>query len=353
MLESIASNLSLVDRLRFPAVCKSWSLITNPLKHAKVWPWLRHLPKPDGACKMFDPLRGKEYTLQVEPFETTSGDRLLCHSSKDGWVVASAEVHSEDVVIINPFTQDFVEPPALDSICYRFQGVTFSSSAPTSPECVIFGTCSSHSGKYAVVETWQSGEDAWSRLWMELEEPFHVAYNNPIYFRGEFYCLGRKGCLAVFNPSNNTWRMLGKPEPIYAELNVFEDDHEGAKFCYLVELEGDLVSVFLRNAEEPPRVFKLDQTKMAWVRVEDIGGAALFLDHRASFGVVSPGAGNGNKIFFPRYSEDGKHAAYYDLETKMYHPAFYGLKQPMNCVWVVPNLKLDEYASSNSEPYYF
>ena len=147
--------------------------------------------------------------------------------------------------------------------------------------------------------------------------------------------------------------MLGKPELIYAELNVFDDDHEGAKFCYLVELEGDLASVFMRNAEELPRVFKLDQTKMAWVRVEDIGGAALFLDHRASFGVVSPEAGNGNKIFFPRYSEDGKQAAYYDLETKMYHPAFYGLKQPMNCVWVVPNLKLDEYASSNSEPYYF
>ena len=44
--------------------------------------------------------------------------------------------------------------------------------------------------------------------------------------------------------------MLGKPEPIYAELNVFDDDHEGAKFCYLVELEGDLASVFMRNAEQ-------------------------------------------------------------------------------------------------------
>ncbi|PUZ51726.1 hypothetical protein GQ55_6G211900 [Panicum hallii var. hallii] len=259
-----------------------------------------------------------------------------------GWVVASAEVHGEDVVIINPFTQDVVEPSALDSICYRFQGVTFSSSAPTSPECVVFGTCSSHSGKYATVETWQPGEDAWSRLRLELEEPFHVAYNNPIYFRGEFYCLGRKGSLAVFSPSNKTWRALDKPEPIYTELNVFDDDHDGAKFCYLVELAGDLVSVFMRNAEEPPRVFKLDRTKMAWAGVEDIGGAALFLDYRALFGVVSPGAGNGKKIFFPRYSEDGKQAAFYDLETKMYHPAFYGLKQPMNCVWVVPNLKLDD-----------
>ncbi|PUZ51724.1 hypothetical protein GQ55_6G211700 [Panicum hallii var. hallii] len=101
----------------------------------------------------------------------------------------------------------------------------------------------------------------------------------------------------------------------------------------------------MRNAEEPPRVFKLNRTKMAWAGVEDIGGAALFLDHRASFGVVSPGAGNGNKIFFPRYSKNGKQTAFYDLETKMYHPAFYGLKRPMNCVWVVPNLKLDEYAS--------
>ncbi|RLM60807.1 F-box protein family-like [Panicum miliaceum] len=274
LLESIASNLFLVDRLRFPAVCKSWSLVSNPLEQAKVWPWLMHLPKQDGVCKMFDPLRGKEYTLQVEAFETTSGDRLVYRSSKDmaGW-----------------------------------------SHQP-----------SSHSGKYATVETWQPGEDAWSRLRLELEEPFHVAYNNPIYFRGEFYCLGRKGSLAVFIPSNKTWRALDKPEPIYAELNVFDDDHEGAKFCYLVELAGDLVSVFMRNAEEPPRVFKLDQTKMTRAGVEDIDGAALFLDYKASFGVVSPGAGNGNKIFFPRYSEDGKQAAFYDLETKMYHPASMG-----------------------------
>nr|XP_034601300.1 F-box/kelch-repeat protein At1g57790-like [Setaria viridis] len=147
----------------------------------------------------------------------------------------------------------------------RFQGVTFSS-APASPDSVVFGACSSTSGKYFRMETWRPGEDSWSEFLFDREEalPFPVAHNNPIYFHGEFYCLGRKGNLAIFNASDNTWRVLDKPEPIYAELQVFDDDHEGAKFCYLVELGEDLVSVFMRDADEPPRVFKLDETNMAW-----------------------------------------------------------------------------------------
>ncbi|CAO2206894.1 unnamed protein product [Urochloa humidicola] len=205
---------------------------------------------------------------------------------------------------------------------YRFHGVTFSS-APASLDSVVFGICSSTNGKSVSTETWRPEEDSWSELYFDEEEPFPVAYNNPIYFHGKFYCLGRKGNLALFNPSDNTWRVLDKPEPVYAELQVFDDDHEGAKFCYLVELAEDLISVFMRNADEPPLVFKLDEANMVWKEVEDIGGAALFVDYRASFGVVSPGAGNGNRIYFPRYSEDGKHAAFYDMETKVYHPTFY------------------------------
>ncbi|KAL6645943.1 hypothetical protein ACP70R_017551 [Stipagrostis hirtigluma subsp. patula] len=346
LLELIASNLSLlVDRLSFLAVCKSWSKVSNPIQQAKAQPWLMHSSKQDGTCKILHPLRGTEYTLQVVSFKSDK-ERQIFQSSKDGWVVVSGGLEDDEICIINPFTQDIVEPPLFESF-YRFCGVTFSS-APTSPDCIVFCICSSLSGAYISVETWRPGEDEWSVLrFEELEEPFPVAHNNPIYFRGEFYCLGRKGNLAVFNPSDNTWRVLHKPEPIYAELHVFDDDHDGAKFCYLVELEGELISVFMRSADEPPRVFKLDETKMAWTEVEDIGGAALFLDHRVSFGMVSPGAGNGNKIYFPRYSEEGKHSAFYDLGTKMYYPTFYGLKEPLNCLWVVPNLQIGEYAPSD------
>lgn len=345
LLEVVASNLCLVSRLRFTSVCKTWSMVSNPIEQAKVWPWLMHVSKQDGACNMFDPLNGAGYTLQVEAFKTEDDVGLVLRSSKDGWVVASAGLKSDNILIINPFTKDIVKPPKFDNLPYHSQGVTFSTS-PTSPDCIVFAVCGTDRGDGVTVATWRPGDSAWSELYFHHEEEesfFPVANNNPIYFRGEFYCLGRKGNIRVFNPSEDTSIVLEKPEPIYAELNVFDDDHEGAKFCYLVELEGELISVFMRNADEPPRVFKLDQTKMAWAEMEDIGGAALFLDYRASYGMVWPGAGKGNKIFFPRYSEDGKHAAFYDLETKMYHPTFYGVKEPLNCVWVVPKLKPGDY----------
>jgi hypothetical protein len=78
---------------------------------------------------------------------------------------------------------------------------------------------------------------------------------------------------------------------------------------------------------------------MVWTEVKDIGGAVLFLDFRVSYSVVSPETGHGNRIYFPRYSEDGKQAAFYDMVSKVYHPSFYGLKEPLQCVWVVPNLQ--------------
>uniref|UniRef100_A0A0D9X8G3 F-box domain-containing protein n=1 Tax=Leersia perrieri TaxID=77586 RepID=A0A0D9X8G3_9ORYZ len=312
LLELVASNLSLVDRIRFPAVCKSWSDVSNPIEHAKVWPWLMYCSERDNKCKMLDPLHGKQYTLQVESFGIDD-DRHILRSSKDGWVI---------VVI-------------------WFCGVTFSSN-PTSKDCVFFGILSNLTGDFLDVNVWRFGENEWSEQSFEYQMPFPVARNNPVLFRGEFYCLGRKGNLGVFNPSSNNWRILDKPEPIHDEIKAFDDDHEGAEFCYLVELGGELISVFQRNAEEPPHVFKLDEKKMAWFEIEEIGDAVLFLDFRASFAVASVKDGFGNRIYFPRFTEDGKHALFYDLENKMYQPSYYGLKEPLNCVWVVPNMHLDE-----------
>lgn len=93
-------------------------------------------------------------------------------------------------------------------------------------------------------------------------------------------------------------------------------------------------------------MFKLDLTKMSWVEVEDIGGGALFLDHRTSHGVGSPDGGHGNRIYFPRYSVDRK-PVFYDMDNKMYYPSFYGHIEPLNCVWVVPNLHKNESTSED------
>ncbi|CAO2202046.1 unnamed protein product, partial [Urochloa humidicola] len=70
--------------------------------------------------------------------------------------------------------------------------------------------------------------------------------------------------------------------------------------------------------ETPAGTWEGDRQAAAWNEVEDIGGAALFLDVRASYAVASPEGGHGNKIFLPLFSEDGQQVAFYDMETKIY-----------------------------------
>ncbi|XP_015695623.1 uncharacterized protein LOC107304732 [Oryza brachyantha] len=350
MLELILSNLSLVDRVRFQSVCKEWSLVSNPVAKAKAWPWLMHCIRQDGECKMFDPLHPMEYALKkVGLFDTDV--RQAFRFSKDGWVVVF-HGSSDHIFAINPITGDTVELPRLD-YWYDFTGMAFSS-VPTSPDCIFVGAISSPTGDWVRVWTYRTnreettddeGEEEQEMCWDDIafdtsNALFPVARNNPVYFRGEFYFLGQRGNLAVFHPGNIVWRVLDKPEPIHPNLTV---NDEGKEACYLVELTGELIAVFHRSANEPPRVLKLDETNMSWVEIEDIGGGTLFLDYRASMAMPSSevGHGHGDRIYFPKYSEEGNQAFFYDMKAKKYSPTFYSGKEPMNCVWFVPKLHVD------------
>ncbi|KAK1620740.1 hypothetical protein QYE76_026257 [Lolium multiflorum] len=311
LLELVVSKVSLVDRLRFPAVCKSWSMVSNPVEHAKVWPWLMHCSGRDGVCKFFDPLRCQEYTKWVDTFEMSEiegeHDRHIFRSSKDGWVAVSTAVEIDDIYIINPFTGDIVEVAMLERK-YHFMGMSWSSIDPASPDCVFFGVDSRHDGKAVGVLTCRHNENDWTEQHLEYYEgaPFPVAYANPVFFNDKFYCLSRMGNLGTLDPTNDTWTILEKPKPIHMEMKLIDDDHEGTEFCNLVEVGGELVCVFVRNANEPPQVFKLNEEEMVWMEVQDIGGSTLFLDFRVSYSMVLPEAGHGNKIYFPRYSDNGK-----------------------------------------------
>uniref|UniRef100_A0A0D9X8G9 KIB1-4 beta-propeller domain-containing protein n=1 Tax=Leersia perrieri TaxID=77586 RepID=A0A0D9X8G9_9ORYZ len=359
---------------------RRWRSISNPVAQAKVWPWLMHCGRQDGTLKMFDPLQGIGYTMKVGPFNAHK--RQTFRFSKDGWVIVS---HGDKkVFVINPFTEEIVKLPKLPWR-YLDNGISFSTM-PTSPYCIFLGVGGSPRGDGIRVSTCRPNnkeseekeaeaeeedeseeenvsedeeeddesdeseyeeddeseeseyEDEEDGNWIDHffdtdDELFPVAHNNPVYFREEFYFLGQRGNLSVFNPGNNEWRILKKPEPIHANLTPYD---EGSEACYLVELRGELIAVFHRNANEPPRVLKLNESTMAWVDIEDIGGGTLFLDYRASMAVPSPEAGHGNRIYFPRFSEDGKQAIFYDLEAKKYIPTFCGAKEPMNCVpWLV------------------
>jgi hypothetical protein len=109
-------------------------MVSNPIEQAKVWPWLMHISKQDGTCKMFDPLRCEHYTLQVEVFNTNM-DRHVFRSSKDGWVVASAGLDNDDIFVINPFTEDIVDLPdtaaSMASLPRRLRQLRAALSSPS------------------------------------------------------------------------------------------------------------------------------------------------------------------------------------------------------------------------------
>ncbi|KAM0897649.1 hypothetical protein ACQ4PT_022419 [Festuca glaucescens] len=211
------------------------------------------------SCSSLYAARSTPYVLECPKMKTTS---IFFRFSKDGWVAVSTNPGIDDIYLINPFTEDTVEVAMLEGK-YNYMGLSWSSVDPTSLDCVFFGVNSRHDGK-------------------------------------AFYCLRRMGNLATFDPTSDTWMILEKPNPIHVELDVEDKDRMGREFCNLVEVGGELVSVFVRNANEPPRVFKLNEDEMVWTEVQDIGGAALFLDFKVSFSVASPEAGQGNMIYFPR-----------------------------------------------------
>ncbi|CAD6239966.1 unnamed protein product [Miscanthus lutarioriparius] len=275
----------------------------------------------------------------VKPAATLFHDPFRQHSNvlgspghPDCTVLVSGTAEAREGFLLHgrpgdPVDQAQLHSPASCSMTkLSCNGISFSLSTPASQDCSFFGIVSSHSGVFVTVHTWKHGEDSWSLQELEYQDapPFPIARNNPVLCSGKFYCLGRKGNLGVFDPErsrddpDSAWRILDKPRPIHAEMELFDDDHEG------------------RAAGGS----WLDETEMAWIEVEDINGAALFVDIRASYGVASPEGGHGNRIFLPpvfRGWESDSVLRYGDQDV----PPILLRPQTTARVWVVPNLHVD------------
>ncbi|KAJ3694785.1 hypothetical protein LUZ60_000162 [Juncus effusus] len=326
LLELLLSKLSLVDCIYIPTVCKSWSCVPNHLQEAKVWPWLMYCLKDSNLCKFIDPLYGKEYSMDLK-FLGFDSDKIALHFSKDGWVLVSCgNGNNISISIINPFTRRVVKLPSC-SLCSDSHSLSFSS-VPTSPDFVVFGIT------FFALFTWRPGQEKWNDL-NGSSNPgnFYFARNNPVFFLGEVYCLGRTGNLAVFDLETMECEVLDWPEPILSEKPAREKED-----CYLMEIEGELISVFPNGGMEGSfRIFKLDQSEMDWIELDDLRDLTLFIDRRSSIAKRAPWESCANRIYFPRFDDDNKLGAFYSMETKKYYPKVYGLTEPLNCVWIEPN----------------
>ncbi|KAJ4812936.1 F-box protein family-like [Rhynchospora pubera] len=332
LVESLLPHLSSVDALRFFTVCKSWNLASDSIQKAKTWPWLMYQEKSDGTCKLLDPLNGKEYTTSVGLPSSVFPIRMLC--SKDGWVIVLDAAKA--MFMVNPLNEDAVELPPLEGFDENFCGITFTST-PTSPDCVVLAFCADINGDIFFYK-WHSEDEDWTFICDDESPPMHTASKtNPVFFQGEFYCLAETGELGIFNPVDKTWRMLHKLRPVYLEDEV---PSPGIEDCYLLELDGNLISVFKCNySNNDVRIIKLDTEKMEWIPVKDLAGWTLFLDPTGSFAKPSPHKNWSNKIFFTAFcSSKIKTCATYCMESKRYDIHFCDTKKPLDCVWLEPKL---------------
>ncbi|KAJ1695086.1 hypothetical protein LUZ63_011784 [Rhynchospora breviuscula] len=223
LVELLFLRLSLVDCLRLPSVCKGWSKASGFIAKERVWPWLMHLPNLKyQSYKFFDPFYGEEYTLKSKAV-VVARDHLALRFSKDGWVVVTEG--NERVFLLNPFTSQVINLPPLPLQHYNFEGISFMSM-PTSPDFVIYGFSYQIYGEFVEISLWRPGKKEWTVLQFDSSIPFFPSSNNPVLFRGEFYCLGRKGELGIFNPEVETWNVVSRPAPIHltepetTEMNI-------------------------------------------------------------------------------------------------------------------------------------
>lgn len=331
LLELFVPKLSFIDYMHVQAVCKGWSLMTKPIQHAKTHPMLMSFcAKSSGAYKLFDPINEKEYTVK---------DSLLCsvhrqtlRFSKHGWVLVTKGHRC--IFAVNPFTREEFRLPRMRR--QMFNGISFSS-VPKSPDSIIFAIFKHPCDVSLDAILWRAGDKHWTKKKLFCDVPFYTTFSNPVFFDNEFYCLGAHGNLGVFNPVDMTWRVLDKPEPIRANAPP-----AGDRYCHLSEFKGDLIAVFRPYDAKPIEMFKLDQLpEMSWTKLERLDESVLFLDNWSATVRSSPEYGCCNRVYLPMSGSseagDGKASAFYDLEDGEYRPAFYGLIEPINSIWMEPN----------------
>ncbi|KAJ8440478.1 hypothetical protein Cgig2_013637 [Carnegiea gigantea] len=161
---------------------------------------------------------------------------------------------------------------------------------------------------------------------------FHIGFSKDGWLLLHSY---KEGSLQFFNPftrvREGTFEVHDRPETL---------GDDGMHSNHLVECDGELLSIFIGEMGKWIQVFRFDQTKMKWVRIESIGNHVLFLSPISSFSMVARERGMANRIYLPRRYGNG--VLFYALDTGKYSiltgeksfEDFSGTKEHTRCCWI-------------------
>ncbi|CAA7023698.1 unnamed protein product [Microthlaspi erraticum] len=143
---------------------------------------------------MYNPSKDMTYIMKIP--EITC--KVNCHF-KDGWLLMRKHRLSDGLFFFNAFTHELIDLPN----CGYYNGCVIFTCAPTSNSYLVFGLANNVNNKNLVaINTLRLGETKWETNHFWSPKPYFACSNKVLFSRGLFYCLGKSGSLAVFNPSD-------------------------------------------------------------------------------------------------------------------------------------------------------
>ncbi|KAF9621099.1 hypothetical protein IFM89_016533 [Coptis chinensis] len=334
ILLSIAQHLpSADDYMNFRPVCKKWASIppirwtTDTTGVTTQYPWLMYSNRKKSTCSFIDPVFNVTHCVD----RTELRGARICFS-KDGWLLMSKGDRS--MFFFNPFTKVTIDLPDLPRD-FAFRGLSFSS-LPTSADCIVFGV-NTFSTDYVRIDYVRLGNQAWTDRLIANHVKILLGNHNPVFYDGAFYCLSYERHLGVFDFKNNIceWRILTTPLP----KKSFDQN-------YLVECNGEILSVFVGRNGSWVEVHKFDFSTKKWTKLRSLGDKMLFISRSTSMLLKATNKRNHNKIYFPISYNDENNCVFYSLETRKWHSSFgdfcrediYNTKEQLHCTWIQPTL---------------
>lgn len=329
LLRSVMAYLEIKDNVRASVVCKSWYEAAVSVRIIDQPPWLMHFPKTKNTYEFYNPSNYKKYTMQLPK---SLVDHSIVHYSKDGWLLMSKN-SSSDFVLFNPFTMDVVVLPYLELWNY-YQLVGFSC-APTSRNCVVF-TIKDYDPGHVTIRTWSPGQTMWTSMQV-VSQFLDVEHNNVVFLNGLFYCLNRRNCLAVFDPTLRIWNVLDAP-PLRCLDDIDEESWYQREF--MVGYKGDILAICTCGDKEP-LVFKLDLTRGMWEQKDTLGSLTIFASIKSceSRTYVNEGMLR-NSIYFPELCYNEKGFVAYSFDEGRYRSREHSLdwrnQLSSDSIWIEP-----------------
>ncbi|KAL5786618.1 hypothetical protein ACOSQ2_009010 [Xanthoceras sorbifolium] len=269
VLNIILEQLLYVEQIQFQSVCKNWRSNTNPLKHAAdKLPWVMSLlfPSSNSLFYLYDPSQKRKYILDNE---ILIGAKV--HASKHGWLLLSRINHgrmSSSFLLYTPFTHKIIRLP--ESHIMNDDSMGTFSTAPTSPDCLIFLLTVGCRKLY--VSTCRLGNKI-MKIWrtVSFDGDQYGKVDSLAFVGGVYYCLFSNNVMGSFKVDLEDWKIHPHPVPPTATYHK----NEWIENCLIESHDGNLLVACWSLTSL--QIFRYDQSEMKWFKVEKLGNRMLFL----------------------------------------------------------------------------